>query len=624
LHLVTDFESAHQLVEIVRQTDFTVNERPSRELIKNFLEHWNARLELIQPSASVIEPVIGLRRIILGETKKLILSSLEQRQQSGRTINEMIDEEISKLWMKSTEYATKANMFQRAHLYILNAEQYKPKELFLEKAKLLWNKGDQPNAFKMLENGIAPMLDLARDGDLRKLPKSMRKIYAEAKLWIAEWNAEKVNIDTELNLKYYKESISVFSESEKSLVQLASYLDRLYTSMPNEKEQNARGGAMLVEIVTFYGKSMEYGCNFIYQSMPRILSIWFDYTSLLPADRTDENYAQNAENITKCLERFINTLPTFLFFTAFSQLVSRICHPSQEVYNALKTILIKLITYFPQQCLWLIMSVFKSSYTNRVKRCTELFFDKRLSDPAMQVLIRDFNSLAERFIELTNKEITKEEAKPTVSGLVKGLPQLINSKKFSEIVMPVEKYMQLVMPPFSERDKSASNVDPFPNHLVHIVGVREEVVVLMSLQRPRRITLIGSDGKDYVVMLKPKDDLRKDYRLMEFNAVVKEYLHQDPEARHRRLNIRTYQVKINLFAFYVNISKTIHIFSMHLLMEACFDLQRHRKSRLFAVWMKITSFLCLSFIVIFSHFLLNSKISVLSTIHFFLLHRLYH
>ena len=52
--------------------------------------------------------------------------------------------------------------------------------------------------------------------------------------------------------------------------------------------------------------------------------------------------------------------------------------------------------------------------------------------------------------------------------------------------------------------------------------------------------LIGDEGKDYYFMMKP-NDLRKDFRL-EFNAVVKEYLHKDPDAREKLLNVRTYAV----------------------------------------------------------------------------------
>ena len=61
-----------------------------------------------------------------------------------------------------------------------------------------------------------------------------------------------------------------------------------------------------------------------------------------------------------------------------------------------------------------------------------------------------------------------------------------------------------------------------------------------SLQRPRRISLKGSDGNSYLFMCKPKDDLRRDYRLMEFNDIVNKYLQKDPESRRRRLSIRTY------------------------------------------------------------------------------------
>lgn len=46
----------------------------------------------------------------------------------------------------------------------------------------------------------------------------------------------------------------------------------------------------------------------------------------------------------------------------------------------------------------------------------------------------------------------------------------------------------------------------------------------------------------YVQMLKPKDDLRRDFRLMEFNDIVNQLLSRDPESRQRRLHIRLYSV----------------------------------------------------------------------------------
>jgi serine/threonine-protein kinase ATR len=66
--------------------------------------------------------------------------------------------------------------------------------------------------------------------------------------------------------------------------------------------------------------------------------------------------------------------------------------------------------------------------------------------------------------------------------------------------------------------------------------------LLSSLQRPRKVTIRGSDGKPYIFLCKPKDDLRKDCRMMEFNAMINKLLNKDPESRKRQLRIRTYTV----------------------------------------------------------------------------------
>ncbi|KAF3901919.1 hypothetical protein ABW21_db0206080 [Orbilia brochopaga] len=65
---------------------------------------------------------------------------------------------------------------------------------------------------------------------------------------------------------------------------------------------------------------------------------------------------------------------------------------------------------------------------------------------------------------------------------------------------------------------------------------------MSSLQKPRKITIIGSDGRRYPLMCKPKDDLRKDARLMEFNTIINRLLKKDDESSRRQLQIRTYAV----------------------------------------------------------------------------------
>lgn len=273
--------------------------------------------------------------------------------------------------------------------------------------------------------------------------------------------------------------------------------------------------------------------------MPRVLSVWLDFTA---QRRTNENELVTSKKMNILAEQFSNSLPSFMFFTTFSQLVSRICHPSMETYAVLRSIIVKLILDFPQRSLWMMLSVHKSSYASRVRRCTEIFSDKRLANKDVQVLIKHFCELAELFIMLTNKDIQVTQGKYSISTIMPRLMELFKNKEFSKILMPFERLMNLVLPAGKLKDSAASEFNAFPHSMVYIHSIKDELIVLPSLQKPKRIVLVGSDGNEYGILMKPRDDLRKDFRLMEFNAVVKQYLHQDPEARHRRLRIRTYTV----------------------------------------------------------------------------------
>ena len=53
-----------------------------------------------------------------------------------------------------------------------------------------------------------------------------------------------------------------------------------------------------------------------------------------------------------------------------------------------------------------------------------------------------------------------------------------------------------------------------------------------------QIKLLGSDGKQYIFLAKPKDDLRKDNRMMEMNGILNRLLAKQPASRRRSLHLR--------------------------------------------------------------------------------------
>ena len=66
------------------------------------------------------------------------------------------------------------------------------------------------------------------------------------------------------------------------------------------------------------------------------------------------------------------------------------------------------------------------------------------------------------------------------------------------------------------------------------------VRVLKTKQRPRRITIVGSDGKNYNFLLKGHEDLRQDERVMQLFGLVNTLLSNNPKTARAGLRIQQY------------------------------------------------------------------------------------
>ena len=53
-----------------------------------------------------------------------------------------------------------------------------------------------------------------------------------------------------------------------------------------------------------------------------------------------------------------------------------------------------------------------------------------------------------------------------------------------------------------------------------------------------QVTLVGSNGREYLFLAKPKDDLRKDVRIMEVAGVLNRLFAKEPASRRRNLYLR--------------------------------------------------------------------------------------
>lgn len=143
--------------------------------------------------------------------------------------------------------------------------------------------------------------------------------------------------------------------------------------------------------------------------------------------------------------------------------------------------------------------------------------------------------LTDLLIKLCNHKTNQKEA---VLSLSKTFIELGRLKDLS-INVPIQQSLVLSLPPGPEKLYSHN---PYSEDLPQIKAFDDKIIVMNSLQRPKKITIVGSDGENYEFLCKPNDDLRKDARLMEVNNLINRLLTKDMEARRRQLRVRTYAV----------------------------------------------------------------------------------
>jgi len=207
--------------------------------------------------------------------------------------------------------------------------------------------------------------------------------------------------------------------------------------------------------------------------------------------------------------------------------------------------------------------LFRSLRKNRCK----IIVDKAIrQQPDLRKFISDSSELAEKLVQLGNLNVDTGVTQLSLASCFKPLKRLVESKDFSRILIPSQFQITLQLPSSSGNNNSTSQLssvsavagasianqgasnqsyrthNPYPIDLVYIYAFEDNVSVMNSLQKPKKVTIRGTDGKMYSFLCKAKDDLRIDYRVEEFFSVVNKCLKQEPESRRRNLYIRTYAV----------------------------------------------------------------------------------
>lgn len=386
-----------------------------------------------------------------------------------------------------------------------------------EYAKLLWAQNQQTDAIKTLK----VFLETLDDSETK----------SKGQLMYSEWLDESNHSSSTAIVEEYTKACNLANDWDKPYYSLGKYYDKLRAS--NESND----GKYEELTIQSYLTSLNLGSSYIYEVLPKLITIWLDFAS-----KVDQTKSHNSKlnKIIKVIDDELKVIPAYVWYTSFTQILSRITHSNELSYKLLSKISIKVLIMYPRHGLWFILSHLNSKDKLRRTRIEAILVRfttyKNNSGISTNQLLNGAQELFSNLIEITKVSLKKGTRKASLTDDLK-LPKLM--EPYDALVIPVRSNLEIRIPSHIHLKRETQ---AFPKSaLVTFNGVDDRVNVFHSLQKPKQITIRGSDGKPYRVMVK-NDDTRKDAKVVEFTTMVNRLLALGNESRKRSLVIPNYSV----------------------------------------------------------------------------------
>ena len=441
----------------------------------------------------------------------------------------------------------------------------------IETARLLWKDGHHRKAIQSLEGAIAANIfqsdetQAPTDSLSRSAAQGSRvqnPVAARAHLLLAKWVDHAGQTQSDAIIKQYRTAVDFHIRSEKGHYYLGKHYNKLLESEkakpPAKQAQTFITGEMAKLVIENYLRSLGMGTKYIHQTLPRIITLWLDLgtdvgRAVDSKYGNDHSFREHVGNqrqkifnaVMSQVKKYADRLPAFVFYSAMAQIVARICHPHEKIQSSLVDIVAKVVTAHPQQATWTLLAMIKSKkQEDRVLRGREVWSKvqenaKKLTSETQRAEVikigKEGQKLSDQLLQVCNRDVGKHGTVSLSTDL--GFSHSKSSQ--CRLAIPIESTLVASLPTANENMKAHK---AFPKDTVTISAFLDDVLVLNSLIKPKKVNIRGSDGRIYGVMCKPKDDLRKDQRLLEFNSMITRILKKDAECSQRRLYIKTYAV----------------------------------------------------------------------------------
>ncbi|KAL5856184.1 hypothetical protein ACOSQ3_006018 [Xanthoceras sorbifolium] len=564
LHLLQELEDFDALLD--NDSFLERSFHPSDLKFSETMMNWEDRLRFTQSSLWAREPLLAFRRLVFGASN--------------------LGAQVGNCWLQYAKLCRMASHYETANRAILDAQASGAPNVHMEKAKLLWSTKRSDGAIAELQQCLLNMpVEVVGSSTISSI-SSLSLVPLNAPPLLGDTQALNEKQDIARTLLLYarwihytgqkqKEDVIVFYSRvrelqptwEKGFFYMAKYCDEVLVDARKRQEENSELGPRMMpstsaivasansnpekrwwcylpDVLLFYAKGLHRGHKNLFQALPRLLTLWFDFGSIYQRIGLSSNKELKSINgkVTSIMRGCLKDLPTYQWLTVLPQLVSRICHQNEEIVRLVKHIITSVLMQYPQQGLWIMAAVSKSTVPSRREAAAEIIQAARKGfgqGNSGNNLFGQFASLIDHLIKLCFHPGQPKSRTINISTEFSALKRMMPLG----IIMPTQHSLTVSLPTYDANLTESLSSDIFSaSDLPTILGIADEAEILSSLQRPKKIVLLGSDGIERPFLCKPKDDLRKDARMMEFTAMINRLLSKYPESRRRKLYIRTFAV----------------------------------------------------------------------------------
>ena len=313
-------------LQILDEIESWLMARTMGDLNKLF-RNWKTRQSYSQYSISNLEPVLKVRRALLD------ISLSRERDAKAKT---HLERQLGNCWLMSAKVARKAGQLNKAYNLLLEAENRRNKDVFIERAKLAWARSNPNDAIITLENGIRDQYpELAKitnkDQVINSFDKEDLNTCGQGKLLLAKYVDEAATLGPNAVAGCYNEAKVLLRQNEDVHYYSARFFDKSIGKNYEASDLDAKGD-IIAHIITQYCRSLTFGCEHLHQSLARLLSLWLDYGSrVYLAREAKKSYKKKIlddmlkafHKMNEIIEKFIRSSPSYYFLSVFPQLTSR-------------------------------------------------------------------------------------------------------------------------------------------------------------------------------------------------------------------------------------------------------------------------------------------------------------